>query len=63
MKTPDRSQNTNPRALTKLLNPGAAWWGSMALFVPWALLSAATVECELTIARQEVDGAGLGALL
>jgi hypothetical protein len=63
MKTPGRSQNTNRRALARLRKPGAALWGGMALFVPREMWSAAAVEYDITITRQEVNGAGLGALL
>jgi hypothetical protein len=53
MKTHDCSQNTPHRAHAKPTNPLAALLGSLTLFVPGAALWAATVEYDLTIARQE----------
>ncbi|MFA7172025.1 MAG: multicopper oxidase domain-containing protein [Kiritimatiellia bacterium] len=40
------------------VNPMAVLLGTLALFVPWAILSAATVEYDLTIARQEINITG-----
>jgi hypothetical protein len=58
MKTSDRSQKTDRRGLVKLMKPVAAFLGCLVLFVPGAMLSAATVEYDLTIARQEVNFTG-----
>jgi FtsP/CotA-like multicopper oxidase with cupredoxin domain len=58
MKSSDRSQNADRRILIKLMKPVAALFGCLALFVPVTMLSAATVEYDLTIARQEVNFTG-----
>jgi CopA family copper-resistance protein len=58
MKTPDRSQNADRRMLVKLMKPVATLLGCLALFVPVTMLSAATVEYDLNIARQEVNLTG-----
>ena len=58
MKTPDRSQETDRRILVKIMKLVAALFGCLALFVPVTTLSAATVEYDLTIARQEVNFTG-----
>ncbi|MFZ3207557.1 MAG: multicopper oxidase domain-containing protein [Geobacteraceae bacterium] len=58
MKTSDRSQNADRRILIKLMKPVAALLGWLALFVPVTMVSAATVEYDLTIARQEVNFTG-----
>lgn len=58
METHDRSQNAHRRAHAKLLKPVAALLGSLALLVPGGILSAATVEYDLTIARQEMNFTG-----
>jgi len=58
MKAHDCSQKAHRRALVKLLKPLVALLGSLALFVPEGILSAATVEYDLTIARQEMNFTG-----
>ena len=58
MKTPDCSQEADRRVLVKLMKPVAALLGCLTLFVPGTMLSAATVEYDLTIARQEVNFTG-----
>ena len=55
MKISDRFQNADLRVLVKLMKPVAALLGCLALFVPGAVLSAATVEYDLTIAQQKVN--------
>ena len=58
MKTPDRFQNVHRRALAGLMKLLAVSLSSLALLVPGARLSAATVEYDLTIARQELNFTG-----
>ena len=54
----DRSQDNNPQACTKLIRPVAVLLGVLAPFVPGVVLSAATVEYDLNIARQTVNFTG-----
>jgi len=58
MKTPDRSQNAVRRMMAKLMKPVVTVFGCLALFMPVTMVSAATVEYDLTIARQEVNFTG-----
>ncbi|MFA7062206.1 MAG: hypothetical protein WC156_15485, partial [Pedobacter sp.] len=58
MKPSDSSQNSNRRVLVKPMKSVAAFLLSIALFIPAAELSAATVEYDLTIARQEINFTG-----
>ncbi|HEX2770487.1 MAG TPA: multicopper oxidase domain-containing protein [Geobacteraceae bacterium] len=58
MKTADRSQKDDHRVLVKLIKPVSALLVFLALFVPGAELSAATVEYDLTISRQEMNFSG-----
>lgn len=58
MKTHDCSQTAHRRALAKLMKSVVALLGSLTLFVPGAALWAATVEYDLTIARQEMNFTG-----
>jgi hypothetical protein len=57
MKTADRFQNAHRRALARLMKSAAVLLSSLAPFVP-ASLWAATVEYDLTIARQEMNFTG-----
>jgi len=52
------SKDIHRRAFAKSEKPVAVLLGVLALFVPGALLSAATVEYDLTIAQQEVNITG-----
>jgi hypothetical protein len=54
MKTPDCSQYADRRVLVKLMESVVALLGGISLCMPGAELSAATVEYDLTIARQYV---------
>ena len=58
MKPQGRSQNLHHRAHAKFLKPVAVLLGSLALLVPGGILLAATVEYDLTIARQAVNFTG-----
>ena len=58
METHDCSQNAHHRAHAKPMKPLAALLGSLTLFVPGAALWAATVEYDLTVARQEINFTG-----
>ena len=58
MKTPLRFQNAHRWTLAGLMRSLALWLSSLALFMPGAGLSAATVEYDLTIARQEKNFTG-----
>ena len=58
MKTHDCSQNAQRRALAKLIKLVVAMLGSLTLLVPGAALRAATLEYDLTIARQELNFTG-----
>jgi hypothetical protein len=52
------TQNPDRRVLVKLMKSVAALLGGISLLMPGAELSAATVEYDLTIARQEVNFTG-----
>ena len=52
------TKNTDRRVLVKLMKSVTALLGGIALFMPGAELSAATVEYDLTIDRQEVNFTG-----
>ena len=58
MKTPNRSQNAVRGMLAKLIKPMATVFCCLGLFMPVTMVSAATVEYDLTIARQEMNFTG-----
>jgi FtsP/CotA-like multicopper oxidase with cupredoxin domain len=58
MKIRFRPQTGNRRTVARLIRPLAALWACMVLFAPGTMVSAATVEYDLTIARQEVNLTG-----
>ncbi len=58
MKTPDHSPNAFRQTVANLINPVTRVLGSLALFGSGAMLSATTVEYDLTIAHQEVNFTG-----
>jgi len=58
MKIPDHSQNVFRQTVANLIKPATRLLGSLAWFVPGAMLSAATVEYDLTIAHQDVNFTG-----
>jgi hypothetical protein len=52
------AKNADRRVLVKIMKAVAPLLGGIVLFIPGAKLSAATVEYDLTIARQEVNFTG-----
>jgi FtsP/CotA-like multicopper oxidase with cupredoxin domain len=58
MKTPDRSETAFRQMVARLIQPVARVLGCLALFVPGAMLSAATVEYDLTLNRQAMNFTG-----
>lgn len=58
MKTPNFFQNDKYRLLVKFMKTVATLLGCLTLFVPVTMLSAATVEYDLAISRQEVNFTG-----
>jgi len=58
METPDRSHNFLRQTIAIRMKPVVALLGGLALFLPGAMLSAATVEYDLTITRRTMNFTG-----
>jgi len=58
METPDRSHNFLRQTIAIRMKPVVAMLGGLALFLPGAMLSAATVEYDLTITRRTMNFTG-----